>query len=221
MNIKYFSGVVPKDDRIRADMEADPRFGFLLTPNMHNRPPAGAWGADTGCFTAAGGDNFCPEKYLAWLKSRPVSSCLFATAPDVLADPVTTIARSLPVLPAIRAAGFRAALVAQDGLEKLEVPWSQFDCLFLGGRPMDDPADEWKLSLAAAELVHEAKARGLWVHMGRVNSYRRLKYAAAIGCDSADGTFLKFAPRENYGRMLEWFRKLGVPGPELEERAAA
>jgi hypothetical protein len=220
MNIRYFSGVVPKDDRIRADMERDPRFGFLLTPNMHNRAPEGAWGADTGCFTAAGGDNFSPEKYFAWLKSRPVSTSLFATGPDVLGEPGLTIARSLPVLPAIRALGYKAALVAQDGLEKLEVPWSKFDCLFLGGRPKEDPADEWKLSLAAAELVHEAKARGLWVHMGRVNSYRRLKYAASIGCDSADGTFLKFAVTENYGRMCRWFDKLGAPGPEPLRAAA-
>ena len=30
--------------------------------------------------------------------------------------------------------------------------------------------------------------RGKWVHMGRVNSTRRIRYAASIGCDSVDGT---------------------------------
>ena len=195
-NIKYLSGA------IRADLTGDPRFGFLLTPNMHNRAPESTWGADTGCFTKAGVATFSVEKYLDWLKTRPSSSCLFATAPDVLCDAAATITRSLPVLPAIRELGYKAAFVGQDGLENLEVPWSDFDCLFLGG------STEWKLSLAAAELTAQAKARGLWVHMGRVNSYRRLAYAAAIGCDSADGTFLKFAPRENYGRLIGWFDKL-------------
>jgi hypothetical protein len=36
--------------------------------------------------------------------------------------------------------------------------------------------------------VSEARARGVWVYMGRVNSLRRLAYAAAIGCDWIDGT---------------------------------
>ena len=38
------------------------------------------------------------------------------------------------------------------------------------------------------QLVAEARARNVWVHMGRVNSLRRLVYAASIGCDSIDGT---------------------------------
>jgi hypothetical protein len=38
------------------------------------------------------------------------------------------------------------------------------------------------------QVVAEARQRGIWVHMGRVNSLRRLAYAASIGCDSIDGT---------------------------------
>jgi hypothetical protein len=30
--------------------------------------------------------------------------------------------------------------------------------------------------------------------MGRVNSLKRLRYASAIGCDTADGTYVAFAP---------------------------
>jgi hypothetical protein len=40
----------------------------------------------------------------------------------------------------------------------------------------------------AAALVAEAKRRGKYDHMGRVNSARRAAYAASIGCDSIDGT---------------------------------
>lgn len=46
----------------------------------------------------------------------------------------------------------------------------------------------WKLGPAARALVCEAKRRGQWVRMGRVNSLKRIAYAAEIGCDSIDGT---------------------------------
>jgi hypothetical protein len=45
-----------------------------------------------------------------------------------------------------------------------------------------------KLGPEVEAIVAEARARNVWVHMGRVNSLRRLAYAASIGCDSVDGT---------------------------------
>jgi hypothetical protein len=46
----------------------------------------------------------------------------------------------------------------------------------------------FKLGDAAARVAAEAKARGKWVHMGRVNTAQRIAYARSIGCDSIDGT---------------------------------
>jgi hypothetical protein len=46
------------------------------------------------------------------------------------------------------------ALVAQDGLEPLPVPWEQLEALFIGG------SSRWKLGPHAARLVREAKERG-------------------------------------------------------------
>ena len=171
--------------------------GSIHTPKQGNKLPAGAaWCADNGCFsTGYPGD----DKWLAWLGTYTAeerSRCLFATAPDVVGDAAATIARSAPWLPAIRALGYPAAFVAQDGLEDLDVPWDSFDVLFIGG------STEWKLGPAARVLVAQAKARGKWIHMGRVNSALRLRYADAIGCDSADGTFIAFGPDVNLPRML-------------------
>jgi hypothetical protein len=90
------------------------------------------------------------------------------------------------------------ALAAQNGLEHLSVPWGAFDVLFLGG----DTA--WKLGPYARQLTGEARDRGLPVHMGRVNSLRRLRYAQAIGCTSADGTYLAFSPDRNLANVLGW-----------------
>src|SRR5262245_16682769 len=46
----------------------------------------------------------------------------------------------------------------------------------------------WKMGAAAAGMVGAARGRGAWVHMGRVNSIRRMRYASSIGCQSVDGT---------------------------------
>lgn len=56
----------------------------------------------------------------------------------------------------------------------------------------------------ATHMALEAKRRGKHVHMGRVNSLRRLRFARDIGCDSVDGTFLGFGPDVNIVRLQRW-----------------
>jgi hypothetical protein len=80
---------------------------------------------------------------------------------------------------------------------------------------------EWKLGAAARALTAEAKARGKHVHMGRVNSLRRLRYADAIGCDSADGTFLAFGPDINLPPLLGWLRAVNDQQPLWTQTGAA
>jgi len=182
------------------DAMRDGRLGYIDTPAQGNRRPEGVeWCADNGCFGKGyPGD----EKWLAWLEknAHAAADCLFATAPDVVGDAAATLARSAPFLPLIRAMGYPAALVAQDGLEDLDIPWDDFDVLFIGG------STEWKLGPAARDLIRQAKARGKWVHMGRVNSQRRYRYAHEIGCDSVDGTYLTFGPDINLPKLLTWSR---------------
>jgi hypothetical protein len=176
--------------------------GYILTPNMGNRPDLSKtlWAADTGCFTTT--TPFSLPRYLHWLEdlSRYLGNCLFATAPDRVGDWEETWKLSAPVLPILREIGYRAALVAQDGLRHPE--WDTFDALFVGG------TTKWKLSEDAYALVVEAKKRGKWAHMGRVNSYRRLRAAAISGYDSADGTFVKFGPDQNIPKVLSWLNAL-------------
>lgn len=194
----YLSG------HIRPELARRPNTGFMLTPMMGNRPNMAAtyWAADTGCFNQP--EKFHLTEYLDWLEDRQAytARCLFATAPDVVGDALATLASSHEVLPMIRDRGYRAALVAQDGLENLSVPWDLFDCLFIGG------STEWKLSESAYELAAQADERGKWVHQGRVNSWRRLKAAAVSGIDSADGTYLAFGPDINLKRLNGWLDSL-------------
>lgn len=52
-----------------------------------------------------------------------------------------------------------------------------------------------------------------------MNSGRRLRRAAVMGCDSADGTFLRWAPRENVPRMRAWLASLDA-NPVLDLEAS-
>jgi hypothetical protein len=199
--VRYFANPCGK-----AVIEAMQRgdLGFIDTPAQGNvRPDGVAWCADNGAFS----DNFDEDKWWAFLERNAAraDSCVFAVAPDVVGDAAATLERSLPWLPKIRALGYPAAFVAQDGLEDLEVPWDEFDVLFIGG------STAWKLGGHARHLVRDAKAQGKWVHMGRVNSERRWRYADAIGVDSCDGTFLTFGPDVNLPRLMAWTRNNGQP----------
>ena len=203
--MRYFAN--PTGDAEVRDAMLLGEIGFIDTPAQGNRRPAGVtWCADNGCF-GKGYPGDVP--FLAWLAMHQpdAKACAFATAPDVVADAKATLDRSAPFLPVIRALGYPAALVAQDGLESVPAPWDSFDVLFIGG------STEWKLGPHARALAAEAKRRGKHVHMGRVNSLRRYRYAEAIGCDSVDGTFLTFGPATNLQRLRRWIA-------DLDERPA-
>jgi hypothetical protein len=177
-----------------------PGLGFILTPDRWGRnPPKGAiFAADNACFSSPA--RYSDDRYLRFL--APLSKdCLFATAPDVVGDHQATIERSIPMLGRIRAAGFKSAFCAQDGWEEKTTPWDDFDVLFVGG------TTEFKFKGGRA-AVHAAQRHGKRTHMGRVNSLDRLAAAAAIGCDSADGTFLRFGPNTNTVRLFAWLDRL-------------
>lgn len=172
--------------------------GQICTPLAGNvLMPGVDWCADNAAF----GNSYPGDgPYLAWLDARrwALDRCAFAVAPDVVGDAAATLARSLPMLPQIRARGYRVAYAAQNGARPEGIPWREFDALFIGG---DTP---WKLGPQAFLLAQVARGLGKWVHMGRVNSKIRIDYAREIGCDSVDGTYLAFGPDKNLPRLLRW-----------------
>jgi hypothetical protein len=195
----YFSGIATED--IAAAAQEHP-IGIMIQPDNHIHRfresfPTG-WAIDNGCFTK--GDAFDLNHFLRYVArlSRKPAGCHFVVAPDVVGNAAATLARSLPVMPTIRRMGLPVAFVAQDGLEDMEIPWGEFDALFIGG------TTDWKLSPQATWITRMAKAAGKHVHMGRVNSQKRFITAMDMGCDSADGTFLKFGPDANIPRLVKW-----------------
>jgi hypothetical protein len=141
-----------------------------------------AWAADNDAFLRFDAERF--ERMLHALVGLP--GCLFVTCPDVVGEGGLTDILFEEWAPRILRLGLPLAYVVQE--EGLEyewggVPWGVIAALFIGCA-----SDEEKLGDRVRALVTEAKRRGKWVHMGRVNSAKRIAYAKAIGCDSVDGT---------------------------------
>lgn len=205
----YLTGVSTADTKVAHRTN----LGLLVQPGNSTHLQTDLYsyfGADNGCFAEAAGKPWDRANWLNWLAEEiapRADRCLFATAPDRVGDAAGTLARSAEWLDVIREMGLPAALVAQDGLEDLEIPWTTFDTLFIGG------STEWKLSPAANRIALRAHAEGKWVHMGRVNSWKRLAIARDFGCDSADGTALAFGPSKVWPQLRGWLDR-------LEEEAA-
>jgi hypothetical protein len=155
------------------------------------------WAADNDCFQGLDVDRFYAmldriapiagtslERTLADARR---SMCKFVTVPDVVGDAVATAREFERWEAGVRRRGLPSALVLQDGVEDLERwmagVWPRIDAVFVGG------STEWKLGPQAARLAQEAKARGKWVHWGRVNTQRRIDHVIDTGaCDSMDGS---------------------------------
>lgn len=192
---------------IREDILA-PNVGVLLTygisaqqRGMHRLEPILArsvWAIDNGCFVRP---NLILADYAQWIQSLPhLANCLFAAAPDVVGDAAETLRRSLPALPALRSL-LPVAFVAQDGIERIEIPWTEFDWLFVGG------STEFKLSEQLIAVCREAKQQGKKIHVGRVNTQRRLRFASLVGADSVDGTMIAFGPDVNSKKLNRWMAR--------------
>lgn len=197
----YLSGSIPKSEAIRQRMRAM-GVGIMRTPEMGNSLEVVAsfpcWAADNGCFSA----KWEQARWLAFLtKFAAVPNCLFAVCPDVVGDAVATRSRWDEWAPIVRALGYPVAYVLQDGEDGSTIP-ADADWLFIGG------STEYKLSETVARIV---ATTSLPVHMGRVNSIRRLGLAARFGCASADGTLLAYGAESNIGVLEAAIRTARQP----------
>ena len=163
-------------------------YGQILTPAGGTiTPRAHLFAVDNGVFTG----KFEAAKFMRWLSAlKPHQArCLFVAAPDVVKDYPATLARYEEWYPRLRAEGWPVAYVAQDGSEAAELPECQ--AVFIGG------STEWKMSEAALEVIRRGRERGVWIHVGRENSQKRIAHFQMAGVDSVDGTGIVFAPDKN------------------------
>lgn len=164
------------------------RFGYIMN-GMYNCGPIGAleagypWLLDNGAYS----DAWKVDQWVAglerWAAHR--STCIAAVVPDTVGDAQATLAKFTEYAPIVRSYGYPVAFVTQDGLQMGDVPWQDFDVLFVGG------TNQHKLN-EAMPFILAAKERDKWVHVGRVNSAKRMEQFWIA--DSCDGTSLAIEP---------------------------
>ena len=187
--------------------------GVLLTPNAGNslswiNRTGLAWGADNAAFSGFDAEKF--RAMLAKIKQgggRPV----FIVAPDVVANAGLTLGLFEHWREEVREAG-PVALVLQDGQEDRDLP--DADAFFIGG------STKFKLSRAVGELCEEIRYRypKRWLHMGRVNSSRRLQAAIDLHCDSVDGSSASRFSETWVPKYLKWIKRIEAqPVLKLED----
>lgn len=167
-------------------------WGVITTPTrwgLSTIKDGTVWAADNEAFTG----KFNPERFYDWLLDMRTyrTTCLFVASPDRVADATETTRLYAIHAPLIRALGYPVAFVAQDGQSAAGLP-RDYDVLFIGG------TTQWKLGTGADACIYAARRAGKWVHVGRVNTQRRIRHFQRIGVDSVDGTSVCFGPDKNY-----------------------
>ena len=174
--------------------------GVIIGPRVGGIRPVKEgrkWAADNDAFHG----RFDPERFETHLaRLAPYrENCLFVATPDVLGDAEATLQLFGVWAQSLEDGGFPPAYVCQDGSEHLPFP-NGARAIFLGG------STAWK-SAQLTPMTRRAKEAGLWMHVGRVNSARRLHECAAAGADSVDGTYLGFRGVERGLREVQgWLR---------------
>lgn len=165
----------------------NPLLGSFVGPRSWWTPGGLPWAADNDAF-----NGFDPGRFTAMLdRLHGIDGCLFVACPDVVGDARATLILYDEWALEVHGRGYPVGFVAQDGADRRTIDWDGIDALFVGG------TTEFKMGPDAARLVLEAKNRGKWVHMGRVNGGRRIRYAASLGVDSVDGTgTVRFTDRD-------------------------
>ncbi len=230
-------------------LPADAPVGHLVTPHTQNRIDAIAtsgrpWAADNGCGPKADGTpgqldvpafRQMLRDILSALRLPGARPPLWVAVPDVVGDAAATAERWREWRHELRGKGIPLAYVIQDGWDDVApgyAPRLSHGGLKWGG---DTPRPAcWFLGGSTGfkegrgiEIVAELKRAGRRVHVGRVNSERRLRLFDGLGVDAEgypvavdtiDGTQFSMYPDTYIPRWAERLRpslrgQLGAPQP--------
>lgn len=168
--------------------ERTQQFGYefwqLRTPLTRYALAGVPYGLDNGCFKT-----FKRNEWMTLVQQAKETPPVFVCAPDVVGD----ARRTLELLPCFEKElqGLPIALVLQDGIGQLTIPWETISAVFVGG------SDAFKISSEAFAACKAAKILNKWVHVGRVNTSARAEQWLGVA-DSIDGSGLS-----QYDHMLK------------------
>ena len=180
--------------------------GVLMTPHNGNRLCSLPlpWAADNAAFSKPDDAKFSRLCAESWALDR-YHPPLWVAVPDVVGDHAATLRlfrwwcdewrSEYGCIP------FPLAFVLQDGCRPAEIPWDDIAAVFVGG------STQFKLRQSEA-LVRTAKQRGKLVHVGRVNTLRRLRFAYDLGADTVDGTAFSMFPDTYIERGVRFLQRL-------------
>ena len=141
----------------------DYEFWQLRTPLTRYQYAGVPYGLDNGCFKS-----FDEQSWNTLIREAEENHPLFITAPDLVGSAQRTIElfhvfkRKLHGLP--------IALVLQDGIESVTIPWDEISGgVFVGG------TDAFKTSRECLNTLKTAGMLKKYIHIGRVNSARRIQ----------------------------------------------
>jgi hypothetical protein len=214
-------GCTPTLQRLARTPAGRKHLGHLIQPRARNRPAELLASGLPLALDNDGFNGFHWPRFRAMLDTWLPEGPLFVTMPDVVGNAHATVGMGELYERLLGWSGIDTAegetpwaLVLQDGMEDLDCDYwlAQHSALFIGG------STRWKLSRACYDLVQHGRQLGKWVHMGRVNSFRRLRTAFEWGCDSVDGTGFTQAPDVLVPRFLRWL--LALEGLAAQPRLA-
>lgn len=162
----------------------DHGFGLLLTPDRPEMRDGfdryaidnGAWGAHQR------GERWMPQRWLALVRVHGHGAD-WCVLPDIVCGGSRSLALSCWWLPRVFSLSPRWLIAVQDGMEPETVSrlLGPRVGVFVGG------STEWKLSSMEA-WGHVCRESGAWLHVGRVNSAKRIATCSLSGAHSCDGT---------------------------------
>jgi hypothetical protein len=155
---------------------------LLLTPSANALPPGFRYALDNGAWSAFQQQRGFDADAFRRLVDRFGPGADWIAVPDIVAAGMRSLAFSLSWVDAL--AGTAPLLIpVQDGMDVgiLDHLPAAITGVFLGG------STEWKLATMGAWGA-ACRARGLYFHVARVNTMRRIYRCAAAGAQSFDGT---------------------------------
>lgn len=167
----------------------DYEFGQLCTPltNYALADEPVIWAADNGMYSKPDVNKWL--RFISKFDENRARRPVFVTMPDIVGDAQRTLelfehfklmTNELP-----------RALVLQDGIGQTSIPWKDIAAVFIGG------SNRFKTSPEAFAAARTAKLLGKWVHLGRVNTAKRMRNWLGLA-DSGDGTGM-----DRFDHMLE------------------
>ena len=162
----------------------DFEFWQLRTPLTQYKIAGVPYGLDNGCFAKFEKDTW-RRLLIQARETKPVFVCL----PDIVGN----ARRTLDLFDAFleETKGLPRALVLQDGIGNYRIPFNELDAVFVGG------SDDFKISSEAFDACKAAKMCDKWVHVGRVNTAKRVMQWIGLA-DSIDGSGIS-----RFDHMLE------------------